>query len=121
MGPTARDHHSLRKLQRHTNLSKEVDAIQVFGSSVDARIGYRGLLRPARDGIELGVMMLAPFGRSWSRRSFLVSCSLLRLPAASTKESLLPSEMVRYADPSTEFVVNRLTSPKYSSHLPEYY
>ena len=66
-------------------------------------------------------MMLAPFGRRWSRRTFLASCSLLRLPAAPNKEALLPSEVQRYADPSTEFVVSRLTNPEHSSHLPEYY
>jgi len=59
-----------------------------------------------------------PPGRGWSRRSFVVSCSLLRLPAASRKGQVFPSEARRYLDPATEFAVTRFTDPVHRSWLP---
>lgn len=60
-----------------------------------------------------------PSGRGWSRRAFLAYCSLLRLPAASEKGRVFPSETRRYLDPTTEFVVFRFTDPAHASFLPE--
>jgi len=60
-----------------------------------------------------------PPGRGWSRRSFVVSCSLLRLPAATRKGQVFPSEARRYLDPATEFLVTRFTDPAHRSWLPE--
>jgi oligogalacturonide lyase len=59
-----------------------------------------------------------PPGRGWSRRTFLAFCSLLRLPAASEKGRVFPSETRRYLDPTTEFVVFRFTDPAHASFLP---
>jgi len=39
--------------------------------------------------------------------------------ASSEKGRVFPSERVRYADPTTEFPVIRLTDPAHSSHLPD--
>ncbi len=60
-----------------------------------------------------------PCGRGWSRRTFLAHCSLLRLPAASEKGRVFPSETRRYLDPTTEFVVFRFTDPAHASFLPD--
>ena len=62
-----------------------------------------------------------PSGDGWSRRALLASCSLLRLPAASPRGAVFPSEISRYRDPSTDFEVARLTDPAHSSYLPDYY
>jgi oligogalacturonide lyase len=48
------------------------------------------------------------------------------LPAAAwgfapEKNAILPSEIVRYLDPATEFPVVRLTDPAHTSYLPSYY
>lgn len=59
-----------------------------------------------------------PPGRGWSRRSFVAYCSLLRLPAATQKGRIFPSEARRYLDPATEFVVTRFTDPAHQSRLP---
>jgi oligogalacturonide lyase len=56
-------------------------------------------------------------GRSWSRRGFLAAVSL-PLPAAVRRGSVTPSETIRYVDPATEFYVERLTDPSYTSVLP---
>ncbi len=63
--------------------------------------------------------MARPSGRGWSRRTFLTSLSLLRLPAASDKR-VFPPEFQRYADPATEFAVTRLTDPAHASYLPNH-
>ncbi|MCW5983440.1 MAG: PD40 domain-containing protein [Bryobacteraceae bacterium] len=67
------------------------------------------------------MLLRAPDGRCWSRRAFLLSCSAPALAAAPPKNSVFPSEVVRYADPSTEFIVHRFTDPANSCRLPEYY
>jgi Mg-chelatase subunit ChlD len=41
--------------------------------------------------------------------------------AATTKGSLLPSSIVRYADPATDLPVFRLTNPEHASVLPPHY
>ena len=61
------------------------------------------------------------------RRMLLATCSAGALLAASArlvsaateKGEILPADWRRYADPSTEFEILRLTQPTYSSHLPE--
>jgi len=60
-------------------------------------------------------------GLGWSRRAFLGSCYLARLTAASRKGTVYPSEISRYVDPATEFVVTRLTDPAHSSYVPRFY
>ena len=52
-----------------------------------------------------------------SRRQFLLA-SLASPLAAYTRGPSLPSQIVRFSDPATEFHVQRLTSPSYSSFLP---
>jgi oligogalacturonide lyase len=52
---------------------------------------------------------------------FLSSVALAGLPAASEKGREIPSERIRFSDPTTEFEVERLTSPSYPSSLPAYY
>lgn len=57
-----------------------------------------------------------------SRRALLAFMAGSRLASAEqrptvTGPELLPSELKRYADPATEFIVTRLTDPKHSSYL----
>ena len=57
-----------------------------------------------------------------SRRSLLISGFALRpLLAEGPKGAAFPSEWRRYADPTTELEVFRLTDPQHSSFLPAYY
>jgi oligogalacturonide lyase len=60
-----------------------------------------------------------------SRRSVLLSGGGLALArvlgAQSGRGAVLPAESRRYADPTTELEVFRLTDPAYSSTLPAYY
>jgi oligogalacturonide lyase len=57
-------------------------------------------------------------GQRWTRRGFLRSLAAGSALAAKTKGEVFPPERVRYADPSTEFPVVRLTSPDHTSLLP---
>lgn len=52
------------------------------------------------------------------RRAFLLSIALSRAARAAGKGQTFPSEGVRYADPATEFPVERLTDPKFASYWP---
>jgi len=61
----------------------------------------------------------AAIGR-WTRRAFLAS-GLAPLASGEQKGALIPSAFHRYADPSTEFDVLRLTDPAHSCCLPAYY
>lgn len=61
------------------------------------------------------------FARHWSRRCFLVSFPLLRLPVAAQEGSVLASVAKHYTDPSTEFEVVRWTDPAYACYFPNYY
>lgn len=65
------------------------------------------------------------FARRHSRRSLLLSglaYPLVRpLLAQSGKGATFPAESTRFADPTTEFEVFRLTDPEHSSTLPAYY
>ena len=64
---------------------------------------------------------MAGFWRNSTRRGFLIaSVAEARLPAQQKKLSF-PAEFKRYADPSTELDVYRLTDPGHSSTLPAYY
>ncbi|MCU1335471.1 MAG: domain protein beta Propeller [Bryobacterales bacterium] len=54
-----------------------------------------------------------------SRRLFLAA--IPGICVAATKGSLLPSSVYRYADPTTEFPVFRLTDPERTSALPPHY
>jgi oligogalacturonide lyase len=57
-----------------------------------------------------------------SRRLFLFAASSVCLAGAeSGKGRTVPSSSTRFADPSTEFPVVRLTDPQYSSLLPRHY
>src|SRR4051812_43390951 len=56
-----------------------------------------------------------------TRRSFLGALATSALHAELEKGRSFPSEWKRYSDPATEFEVNRLTAPTFSSHLPAYY
>lgn len=58
----------------------------------------------------------------YSRRFFLAAIPGVGYAAATTgKGSVLPSVVYRYADPSTEFPVFRLTDPGHTSVLPPHY
>jgi len=56
-----------------------------------------------------------------SRRLFLASLPGVCVAATTGKGSLSPSVVTRYADPTTEFPVFRLTDPAYTSALPPHY
>lgn len=60
----------------------------------------------------------APRGQDWTRRALLSWAALLPLRAESVKGRLLPSQRSRYLDPSTDFLLYRLTDPSYASYLP---
>jgi oligogalacturonide lyase len=68
------------------------------------------------------IEFMAGSARSLSRRS-LILCGIgaFRLLAQSTKGTAFPADSHRYADPTTELEVFRLTDPAYSSTLPAYY
>ncbi len=55
--------------------------------------------------------------RSWTRRQFALALAAAAQPGAD-RGRVLPPERIRYADPTTEFPVLRLTSPDHSSRLP---
>ncbi len=55
----------------------------------------------------------------FTRRRFLCSTAAGSLLGAT--QALFPSEITRYADPATEFPVLRLTDPRNSAWLPNYY
>ena len=56
-----------------------------------------------------------------SRRVFLAAIPGVCVAATTGKGSLLPSVVTRYADPTTEFPVFRLTDPEHTSALPPHY
>src|SRR5690349_10643254 len=61
---------------------------------------------------------------SWSRRRWLISACATAGAWASDrrgKGEVFETEVERYADPSTEFQVYRLTDPSYTSILPATY
>jgi oligogalacturonide lyase len=62
-----------------------------------------------------------PSGRAWTRRAILSFLGLSQFQAAAEKGRTFPATLLRYADPSTEFPVYRLTDPSYASHLPASY
>jgi oligogalacturonide lyase len=57
----------------------------------------------------------------YSRRFFLAAIPGVCHAATTGKGSVLPSSVTRYADPTTEFAVFRLTDPQYTSVLPPHY
>ena len=58
----------------------------------------------------------------WSRRTFLGSTlAAMGLGAETPKYPSFPSEAKRYADPTTELDVYRLTDPAHTGTLPAYY
>src|SRR5690348_9009826 len=65
---------------------------------------------------------MAHFEPRVSRRSLLLSgLALAHLHAEGAKGATYSSQLQRYSDPLTEFVVYRLTDPAASSALPAYY
>ncbi len=56
-----------------------------------------------------------------SRRVFLAAVPSLCTAATSGKGAVFPSAVFRYADPTTEFPVFRLTDPRHTSVLPPHY
>jgi oligogalacturonide lyase len=56
-----------------------------------------------------------------SRRIFLAAVPSICAAATIGKGSLFPSAVFRYADPTTEFPVFRLTDPEHRSFLPPHY
>jgi hypothetical protein len=56
-----------------------------------------------------------------SRRLFLAAIPGVCVAATTGKGSLIPSAVLRYADPTTEFPVFRLTDPEHRSVLPPHY
>ena len=67
-------------------------------------------------------MHMARYARRVSRRSVLLSgISVFPLLADSNKGAAFPTEWRRYADPTTELEVIRLTDPAYTSILPAYF
>jgi oligogalacturonide lyase len=59
--------------------------------------------------------------RRVTRRSLLAAGLALPLAGQSRKGTEFPAESRRYADPSTEFEVFRLTDPEHACTLPAYY
>ncbi|MBL8217441.1 MAG: PD40 domain-containing protein [Bryobacterales bacterium] len=59
--------------------------------------------------------------RRLSRRGFLAAAVPLPTTLAFEKGKTYPLEGIRYADPATEFPVERFTDPAYSSYLPAPY
>jgi len=59
--------------------------------------------------------------RAFSRRLFLAAIPGICSAATTGKGSILPSAAFRYADPTTEFPVFRLTDPEHRSVLPPHY
>ena len=57
----------------------------------------------------------------YSRRFFLAAIPGVCYAAATGKGSVVPSSVSRYADPTTEFQVSRLTDPQHTSALPPHY
>jgi len=57
----------------------------------------------------------------YSRRFFLAAIPGVCCAATTGKGSVLPSFVSRYADPTTEFPVFRLTDPQHTSALPPHY
>jgi oligogalacturonide lyase len=57
----------------------------------------------------------------YSRRFFLAALPGVCWAATTGKGSILPSSAIRYADPTTEFPVSRLTDPAHTSVLPPHY
>jgi oligogalacturonide lyase len=57
----------------------------------------------------------------FSRRGFLSSIAAAGLGFAAEKAPVFPSEVQRYSDPATDFVVLRLTDPSHHSWLPAFY
>jgi oligogalacturonide lyase len=65
---------------------------------------------------------MAGSGRHISRRGFLFSSvAIAQMAAQQKKTTSFPSAVKRYADPTTELDVFRLTDPAYSSTLPAHY
>jgi oligogalacturonide lyase len=65
---------------------------------------------------------MAEFARRVSRRTALLSgLAAARVLASGTRGEAFPSDWKRYADPTTELEVFRLTDPAYTSTLPAYY
>jgi oligogalacturonide lyase len=66
---------------------------------------------------------MGTFVSRWTRRAFLLSgpaaCALHAQTAA--KGTAFERDWRRYADPTTEFEVYRLTNPEYASQMPAYY
>src|ERR1700722_7908558 len=58
-------------------------------------------------------------GPARSRRCFLAA--LACCPAFAERSRTVPSAIVTYTDPATEFPVSRLTDPTYTSQLPAHY
>jgi len=56
-----------------------------------------------------------------SRRVFLAAIPSVCAAATATKGTLFPSSVTRYADPTTELPVFRLTDPEHTSALPPHY
>ena len=68
------------------------------------------------------INLMARSARGISRRSVLGSgLAAVRLLAVGGKGTPFPSDWKRYADPTTEMEVLRLTDPAYTSTLPAYY
>jgi oligogalacturonide lyase len=57
----------------------------------------------------------------YSRRFFLAAIPGVCYSATTGKGSVLPSSVSRYADPTTDLAVFRLTDPQYTSALPPHY
>jgi oligogalacturonide lyase len=64
---------------------------------------------------------MAGLARGCSRRGFLLSGFAAALLAQEKPGASFPSAVKRYADPTTDFDVYRLTDPSYSSTLPAAY
>lgn len=62
-----------------------------------------------------------PWRQAWTRRAILSFLGLSALQAEAEKGRTFPAALFRFADPSTEFLVYRLTDPSYASYLPASY
>jgi len=59
-----------------------------------------------------------PRAPGWTRRALIASLALLPRSLGAQRGRLWPAQRLRYADPATEFTVERLTDPSHAAFLP---
>src|SRR5207244_12388282 len=56
-----------------------------------------------------------------TRRAFMLGAAVCGLKGQTAKGTVFDRDWRRFADPTTEFEVFRLTNPEYASQMPAYY